>query len=392
MDIDKQYEILTWGVDEILTKNDFKNKLEISTKENRPLKIKLGVDPTAPDIHLGHTVVLRKLRAFQDLGHTAVLLIGGFTSQIGDPSGKSKTRPPLSLEDIEKNAKTYLTQVKKVLLPQKLEVVNNTAWLDNVSLKDMIKLLSHATMSKLLEHNTFKERFNGSGSIRMHEFIYPFLQAYDSIHLKADIELGGTDQLFNIAFGRELQKEFGQTAQSALLMPILTGTDGIQKMSKSLNNYIGVTESPRTMSQKILNMPDSNITSYFKLLTPLSPEKVLDIEKIMNSNPDTDTILEYKNLLIDEILKIYHPKGSKTDTDVLEISKDNLIDGSIPILKALSLTGFAKSNREANQFIQGGAVRIDSLVIKDRNFQIDLKESPVQLTVGKKKIITLKLK
>ncbi len=226
----------------------------------------------------------------------------------------------------------------------------------------------------------------------MHEFIYPFLQAYDSIHLKADIELGGTDQLFNIAFGREMQKEFGQTAQSALLMPILTGTDGVQKMSKSLNNYIGVTESPRTMSQKILNMPDSNIASYFKLLTPLSPNEVNEIAKIMTSNPDTDIILKYKNLLIDELLKIYHPGGSKRDTDVLEISSDDLIDGFFPILKALTLAGFAKSNREANQFLQSGAVKIDSSVIKDRNFKIDLGSSSVQLTVGKKKIITLKLK
>lgn len=391
MDIETQLKILTWGVDQIIVENEFKQKLIDSEKNNKPLTVKLGVDPTAPDIHFGHTVVLRKLRQFQDMGHNAVLLIGGFTSQIGDPSGKSKTRPALSSNDIKQNAETYLEQVKKILITDKLKVVDNSDWLNNLTLKDMIKLLSHATMSKILEHNTFKERFKDASSIRMHEFIYPFLQAYDSIHLKSDIELGGTDQLFNIALGRELQKEYGQSPQCALLMPVLTGTDGIQKMSKSLNNYIGVAESPKVMTQKLLNMPDSNITSYFQLLTSLVSEEVLDIQNQLSRNPDTETILKIKHKLVDEILKIYHPNTDVNAADVIKIPITETIDGKISALKALNISGFAKSNREALQFIQSNAVRVNDLVITDKNYEIDLNQNKVIFNVGKKKFASLVL-
>ncbi|OVE73455.1 tyrosine--tRNA ligase [bacterium B13(2017)] len=385
MNIDEQIKLITWGVEEIITLKELKEKLS----KSRPLQIKLGVDPTAPDIHLGHTVVLRKLRQFQDLGHEALLLIGSFTSQIGDPSGKSKTRPALSNSDIEHNSKTYLDQVYKILSKDRLKIVNNSDWLNSLTLKETLKLLSQATMSKLLEHNTFKDRFEQAGSIRMHEFIYPFLQAYDSIHLKADIELGGTDQLFNIAFGREMQKEYAQKPQVALLLPILAGTDGVQKMSKSLNNYIGVTDSPKTMTQKILNMPDKNIISYLKLLTTIPREEVLEIEKNMNQNPDTDYILQIKHILIDNIISIYHPDGDKSDTDKLEIKLSDHPEGLIGIIDAIILANFAKSKREAFQYIQNGAVKIQNNPVKDRNYQIDLKTGPVLLTVGKKKFITL---
>lgn len=392
MNFEEQYNYLIWGVDQIITKNDFKEKLSLSIKENRPLKVKLGVDPTAPDIHLGHTVVLRKLRHFQDLGHEAILIIGDFTSQIGDPSGKTKTRPALTPEEVKKNADTYLEQVKKILLTERLTVVNNSDWLDKIALKDLIKLLSLGTMSKILEHNTFKERFNDSSSIRMHEFIYPFLQAYDSIHLKADCELGGTDQLFNIAFGRELQKECGQSPQSALLMPILTGTDGSMKMSKSLNNYVGVNESPSVMRQKLLNMPDKNIIPYFKLLTSLKPEEVNDIELMLIDNPSTENIIDVKNKLINEIINIYHPLISHNQSDIFEVPLSQTQNGILNIVEALKIVNFTKSNRESIQFIKDKAVKVNNEMIIDRDFNITLNEHDVELKLGKKKIITLKLK
>jgi tyrosyl-tRNA synthetase len=246
-------------------------------------------------------------------------------------------------------------------------------------------------MSKLLEHNTFKDRFRQSDSIRMHEFIYPFLQAYDSIHLHADIELGGTDQLFNIAFGRELQKEYGQYPQAALLMPILSGTDGVRKMSKSLDNYIGVLEAPKTMEQKLLNMPDANIVDYLKLLTPLPPEEVREIEKSLSGSPSTRTILECKHRLIDEILAIYHPQTDRNRTEVLSIPKDECKEDGLPVLKALHLAGFAKSNREAFGFLKSGAVKVDGEKITDRNISLHLEKGPVDLALGKKKRVRIEL-
>ena len=392
MNAEEQFKYLSWGVEQFITREDFRQKRVDSEKTGQPLVVKLGVDPTAPDIHFGHTVVLRKLRQFQDAGHQAVLLIGGFTSQIGDPSGKSKTRPALSPEEIKVNAATYLEQVEKILIREKLQVVDNSDWLNPMTLKDMIKLLSQATMSKILEHNTFKDRFKEAESIRMHEFIYPFLQAYDSIHLKADIELGGTDQLFNIALGRELQKEYGQRPQSALLMPVLTGTDGLQKMSKSLGNYIGVNESPKVMAQKLLNMPDKNIVMYFQLLTSVAPEEVLEIQKKMEESPSTEVILGFKNRLVEEILKNYHPGSSASSTDVLEISSSECTEGRLGLMKAMQMAGFIKSNREGMQFLQNGAVRVADQIIQDKNFEIDLSKGEVMLNVGKKKFIQLKLK
>ncbi|MBN2144052.1 MAG: tyrosine--tRNA ligase [Candidatus Aureabacteria bacterium] len=392
MNTNEPYRQLMWGVETVLTPEDLKARILSSEKEKRPLIVKLGVDPTAPDIHLGHTVVLRKLRQFQDLGHQAVLIIGGFTSRIGDPSGKSKTRPALDDTEIKKNADTYLQQVEKILTKERLRIVDNREWLDSLSLKEVIKLLSHATLSKILEHNTFKERFRETSSIRMHEFIYPFLQAYDSIFLKSDIELGGTDQLFNIALGRELQKEYGQNPQCALLMPVLVGTDGVQKMSKSLGNYIGVSESPKVMAQKLLNMPDINIVPYFQLLTPVPEEEVKQIEKELSGKPATDIILKYKNRLIEEITGIYHPGANLHSVDIIEVPSVDCENGKLGIMKAISISGFAQSNREAFQYLQSNAVRVNQEVVKDKNHLIDLSKGPVQLNVGKKKFVSLEIR
>jgi tyrosyl-tRNA synthetase len=389
--VDTQFKQLSWGVETILTAEHFKSKLLKSQKENRPLRVKLGVDPTAPDIHLGHTVALRKLRQFQDLGHQAILLMGGFTAQIGDPSGKSKTRPPLDLKSIEANTKTYLEQVQKVLHPDRLTVVDNRDWLDAMPLREALKLLSQSTLSKILEHNTFSDRMSGASSIRMHELIYPFLQGYDSIHLQADVELGGTDQLFNIAFGRELQKDYGQEPQCALLVPILTGTDGVQKMSKSLGNYIGVMESPKVMTQKILNMRDENILPYFKLLTLETPETVQGIEQELKNNPTTETVLKWKHRLAENLVTLYHAGSPSDETALFLVPASELENGTLPLLKALLLTGFAKSNREAMQHLQSGAVRVDGKVQLDRHFQIHFGPDPILLNLGKKKFVKLSM-
>lgn len=388
-DFETQYNYLMFGVDKVITEQDFKSKLKRSLETGKPLKVKLGVDPTAPDIHLGHTVVLKKLRQFQECGHQAILLIGGFTAQIGDPSGKSKTRPPLSTEDIEYNANTYLDQVKKILLPENLKIVDNREWLSKLNMNDIFKLFSTKTMAKLLEHNTFKDRFHSAESIYMHEFIYPFLQGYDSIHLEADVELGGSDQLFNIAFGRELQKDFGQESQCALLMPILTGTDGEQKMSKSLGNYIGISESPKVMTQKLLNMTDSNIPGYFKLLTLLGPEEVSAYLNTFETCKDTEAILKLKHDLIAEILRIYHPGKSAEDTEIIRLPLTEFVEGKLTILKALSLCGFIKSNREGVQHIENGSVKINQEKIDSRHFEIDSSILPATVSLGKKKIVTV---
>lgn len=384
--VDQSIKKLLWGVDRVITEEELKHKLIKSQKTSTPLKIKLGVDPTAPDIHLGHTVVLRKLRQFQDLGHEAILLIGGFTARIGDPSGKSKTRPPLSGDDIKRNADTYLEQVGKILRPDRLRVVDNQEWLDQIHLKDLIELLSYSTMSKLLEHNTFRDRFNQAASIRMHEFMYPFMQGYDSIHLQADVELGGSDQLFNIAFGRELQKDYGQDPQCALLMPILVGTEGSQKMSKSLDNYIGVTDSPQVMSQKLINMKDENIFSYLKLLSSFEPEEVMEAEKELGDLSNTKIVLEWKNKLVENILSIFHPGKSKDESELITIGKENTSDGSIRLAKLITLAGFAKSNREATTFIQSGAVKVNDQKVTERDCILNIQEAEVKLSVGKKKM------
>ena len=278
-DLDRQVEVACQGAEDVLVRDELVEIISQAIKKNEPLRIKLGLDPTAPDIHLGHTVVLNKLRQFQDLGHRAILIIGDYTARIGDPSGRSALRPKIDPEVIDKNAKTYMKQAFKILDPDRTEVVKNSRWLKPLKLEDILNLTSRFTVARMLEHDDFKKRFQGNISIAIMEFLYPIMQAYDSVAIEADVELGGTDQRFNLLVGRELQKEFGQRQQIAITMPILVGIDGVEKMSKSLGNYVGVTESPDEVFGKLMSIPDGVIMDYYRLLTRLSKSEIDAIEK-----------------------------------------------------------------------------------------------------------------
>src|SRR5712672_1982194 len=277
--VDEQLAYLKKGVAEIIRETDLKAKLEESLKTGKPLRAKLGVDPTSPDIHLGHTVVIRKLKHFQDLGHTAVFLIGDFTALVGDPTGQSETRPPLSREQVQTNAKTYLEQVFKILDPKKTEVRYNSEWLDKLSSYDIVRLCAKYRVARMLEHEDFRSRLAKNLPISMHELLYPLLMAYDSVALEADVELGATEQKFNLLMGREIQREYGQESQVCMTMPILVGLDGQRKMSKSLGNYVGITEAPAEMFGKLMSMPDELMWSYWELLTDRSPQEIAALKK-----------------------------------------------------------------------------------------------------------------
>src|SRR3989304_92797 len=272
--LQRQLDVIISGTEDILIKEDLKPMIQKSIKENKPLKVKLGLDPTAPDIHLGHTVVLNKLRQFQNLGHKAILIIGDYTVRIGDPSGRSTLRPKLSSDTIERNAITYMEQAFKILVLEKTEVVKNSKWLKNLRFDDILNLTSRFTVARMLERDDFKKRYKSNIPIAIMEFLYPIMQAYDSFAVEADIDLGGTDQRFNLLMGRELQKEFSQRPQIAITMPILVGTDGIEKMSKSLGNYIGVHEQPREIFGKVMSIPDNVMIDSFRLLTTFDNERI----------------------------------------------------------------------------------------------------------------------
>ncbi|NJD03476.1 MAG: tyrosine--tRNA ligase [Ruminiclostridium sp.] len=302
--IDEQIKIITKGVEATISIDDLRGKLERAEKTGMPLIVKLGLDPTAPDIHLGHTVVLRKIKQFQDLGHRAVIIIGDFTGMIGDPTGKSKTRKQLTREEVVENAETYEKQIFKILDRKKTEVRFNSEWLSELNFADVIRLASRCTVARMLERDDFQNRFQEHESIGIHEFFYPLMQGYDSIELKADVEIGGTEQRFNILMGRNLQKDYGQESQIAIFMPLLEGTDGVEKMSKSLGNYIGIDEEPNDMYGKVMSIPDSIITRYFALVTDIHPDELAAIEKELgagNVNPR-----DVKMRLAREITALYH--------------------------------------------------------------------------------------
>jgi len=399
--VEEQIELIQRGVAELICESELKSKLEGSIKNRRPLIVKLGVDPTAPDIHLGHTVVFRKLHHFQQLGHSIKFLIGDFTGRIGDPSGRDGTRPPLTEEEILFNAKTYLEQVTKILDKEKLEVVYNSHWLKDMTFEDVVRLVAQTTMSKLLEHNTFRKRFDSSESIRMDEFLYPFMQGYDSVALEADVELGGTDQTFNLTFGRELQKSYGQEPQVCLTMPILVGTDGLQKMSKSLGNYIGIDEPPFVMFEKIMRMNDANITPYFTLLTDVPIEEVNAIEKSLTHDSSTATIIEIKKRLAKIIVSQYHGerfaeqaisdygKSDKSGIPAFPLSK-LVKDGNseIGIVDLLIQLFSFKSKAECRRLIEPGAVKIDDVKITNSETKVKLKEGMI-IKAGKIFIVRL---
>src|SRR6056297_2206000 len=299
--VEKQLEVIKRGTTEIVPEDELVEKLKKSKEENKPLKIKLGCDPTRPDLHLGHSVILRKLRQFQDLGHEAILIIGDFTALIGDPTGKSETRPALSREEIEENAKTYLDQATKILDEAKTSIVYNSEWLGKMNFEDVIKLTSKLTVARMIERDDFSKRYENNEPISLHEFLYPLAQGQDSVHLHSDVELGGTDQKFNLLVGRDLQRDDGQDPQVCLMMPLLVGTDGTLKMSKSYDNYIGINEHPNDIYGKVLSIPDNLIYRYFELVTDIATEKLPEIRERAKKDPRNT-----KHDLAFTITRMYH--------------------------------------------------------------------------------------
>lgn len=388
MDPEKQVSLIKKNIVEIVKEEELLEKI----KGKGSLKVKLGVDPTAPDIHLGTSIPLLKLRCFQDLGHKVILVIGDFTARIGDPSGRVKTRKPLSSEEINFNAQTYQKQVFKILNPEKTEIVFNSRWLAPLDFSQILDLASHYTVARILERDDFYKRYHNNYPIGLHEFLYPLMQAYDSVALKADVEIGGTDQTFNLLVGREIQKSYGQSPQVIITLPLLEGTDGKEKMSKSLGNYIGVNEPPEEIYGKIMSLPDELLGKYFRLLTPLSEEEIKNKEKLHPKKAKEDLAME--------IVNFYYGKSSAEEASAKFnlIFKEKKIPEDIPvwkikedkiwIIKLLQLADLARSNSEARRLILQGGVKWDGGKIKDINLKVSLDNEHI-LQVGKRKFIKI---
>lgn len=403
--VDDQVSILKKRTAEIVSEEDLREKLERASRESRPLRVKLGLDPSAPDIHLGHAVVLRKLREFQDLGHEVILVVGDFTGRIGDPTGKSETRRQLSVEEVTRNARTYQQQAYKILDPARTRIAFNSEWLSRLTFEDVINLASKYTVARMLERDEFSARFRQEQPIYIHEFFYPFMQAYDSIALKADVELGGTDQKFNILFGRTLQREYGQEPQVAMLMPILVGTDGVNKMSKSLGNYIGVDEPPSQMYGKTMSISDDVMLTYYELATTLSQTEVEDIRDSLASGRLHPR--DAKRRLAREIVALYHgPDAAKAAEEEFDavfrkgelpeeipevtISHDELVDGRMWCPRLLVRAGLVDSTSEARRLIEQGAVRINSERVADPQAEVAVGPDMV-VRVGRRRFAKIRL-
>ncbi|MDZ7704982.1 MAG: tyrosine--tRNA ligase [Trueperaceae bacterium] len=391
-DIDEALQILKRGAEQIVPEDALAQKLTDAAEKQRPLRIKLGVDPSSADLHVGHAVVLRKMRQFQDLGHTVVLIIGDFTGMIGDPTGRSKTRPVLTLDETRRNGETYVAQATKILDedPRKLEIWHNSEWLEPLGFAELIRLAGSTTVARMLERDDFQNRYRDGIPISVHEFLYPLAQAYDSVAIQADVELGGTDQLFNLLVGRDVQREYGQDPQVALVTPLIEGLDGVDKMSKSLGNYIGISEDPAIMFKKAMQVPDNLLYRYTEHCT------ALDLGE-MQQQIDAD-IKEAHRIFARELVRIYHgdapiaeaeerydyvAKGGIPD-DIAEVTvpADELADGSIGILRLATLAGLTTSNGEARRLIQNRGLKIDGDAVEDPNTQVTLDE-PKVLQKGK---------
>jgi tyrosyl-tRNA synthetase len=390
-EVERDLAVVKRGCDELLVEADMVRKLARSRATGVPLRIKLGLDPTAPDIHLGHTVVLNKLRQLQDLGHTVIFLIGDFTSMIGDPSGRNATRPPLTAEQIALNAKTYYAQASLVLDPARTEVRYNSEWCDPLGARGMIQLASRYTVARMLERDDFTKRYRGGIPISVHEFLYPLMQGYDSVALKSDVELGGTDQKFNLLVGRELQKEYGQEPQCVLTMPLLVGLDGVEKMSKSKHNYIGISEAPGDMFGKLMSISDVLMWRYFELLSFRSLEDIaaLKAEADAGRNPR-----DMKVMLAQEIVTRFHSaqaaeqaladfdarsKGAVPD----DIPEHTLTGAPLGLLSVLRSAGLCASGAEAQRNIEQGGVRVDGAKVEDKSLKLEAGIYVIQ--VGKRK-------
>ncbi len=389
--IDEQLALIKRGADEILVEQELVDKL----RQGRPLRVKAGFDPTAPDLHLGHTVLINKLRQFQELGHEVLFLIGDFTGMIGDPTGKSATRPPLTEDEVQQNAKTYQEQIFKILDKDKTKVMFNSEWMGKMSSADMIKLAASATVARMLERDDFSKRYKSGQSIAIHEFLYPLIQGYDSVAMQADVELGGTDQKFNLLMGRQLQEQAGQKPQVVLTMPILEGLDGVQKMSKSLNNYIGINDAPKDMFGKIMSISDDLMWRYFELLSfrPMDEIEAFKQDIANGKNPR-----DVKFLLAEEIIERFHSREdavaaregfiaqfakNKIPDDIPELSFTTDDEG-YPIANLLKDAGLCASTSEAMRMIQQGAVKIDGEKVTDKSTRIQTGTEGV-FQVGKRK-------
>ncbi|EZO75178.1 TPA: tyrosine--tRNA ligase [Pseudomonas aeruginosa] len=394
--VEEQLALIQRGADEILVEAELVAKL----KRGQPLRIKAGFDPTAPDLHLGHTVLINKLRQFQDLGHQVIFLIGDFTGMIGDPSGKSVTRPPLTREQVLENAETYKSQVFKILDPAKTEVAFNSTWMDQLTPADFIRLASQYTVARMLERDDFSKRYASNQPIAIHEFLYPLVQGYDSVALKADVELGGTDQKFNLLMGRELQRAYGQEAQVILTMPLLEGLDGVKKMSKSLGNYIGIQEAPGVMYSKLVSIPDMLMWRYFELLSFRSLDEIDSFRKDVEAGANPRDI---KIKLAEEIVARFH--GEEAAASAHKSAGNRLKDGELPedlpeielsspedmpVASVLNKAGLVKNAAAARDLLGAGSVKVDGQVV-DRTFMLALGETRV-FQAGKKAFARITLK
>ena len=391
LSVEDSLALIKRGSDELLIEAELVEKL----KSGRPLRVKAGFDPTAPDLHLGHTVLINKLRHFQDLGHHVMFLIGDFTGMIGDPSGKNAARPPLSREQVLENAKTYQEQVFKILDPDKTEICFNSQWIEPLGASGMIRLAAQHTVARMLERDDFAKRYRNGQPIAIHEFLYPLCQGYDSVAMKADVELGGTDQKFNLLVGRELQKHYGQTPQCVLMMPLLEGLDGVNKMSKSLGNYVGISEPPREIFGKLMSITDELMWRYYELLSFRSAAEIADLRREVG---DGRNPRDAKVMFAQEIVARFHGAAAAEDAladfearfkqgaipdDIQEVALQ-AVEGGLPVVQVLRLSGLTASTSEAMRMIAQGGVKIDGEKVADKEVVIPVGASHV-LQVGKRK-------
>jgi tyrosyl-tRNA synthetase len=399
--VDEQLEYLRKGAAEVIREEDLRAKLTASAKSGKPLRVKLGVDPTAPDLHLGHTVVLRKLKHFQDMGHTAIFLVGDFTAMVGDPTGQSETRPPLTAEQVHTNMQTYLAQVDKILDKSLTEVRYNSEWLGKLTGHDMIRLCAHYRLARMLEHEDFRSRLAGNLPIGIHELLYPLLVAYDSVMLEADVELGATEQKFNLLIGREIQREYGQPSQVAMTMPILVGLDGKRKMSKSLGNYVGITEPPPEMFGKLMSISDDMMWPYFDLVTDRTPEQIASMVKKIKSGATHP--MDVKMALATEIIAGFHgeAEAERATAEFQRIFRDRAAPEDAPVRKIavgeskrltalLVELGLVGSRSDADRLLKQGGVELDGQRVSDVKAEVELsKPREFLLRAGKKKFIRI---
>ena len=394
--VDDQLELISRGTEEVIPLTDLRKKLEKSISDNKPLTVKLGCDPSRPDLHIGHGVVLQKLRDFQDLGHQAVLVIGDFTAMIGDPSERNKTRPQLTLEEAKVNAKSYIEQSKVLLDVKRLKVIFNSTWLNKMNFEDVIKLSSKYTVARMIERDDFTKRFESETPISMHEFLYPLAQAMDSVEINADVELGGTDQKFNLLVGRDIQREYGQNPQSIITLPLLEGTDGVEKMSKSYDNYIAFDDSPEDMYGKIMSINDSMILKYYKLAVFADRKKVNEVKSLLKD--DTNNPRDIKRSLAKDLVKKYYSEKeaelAQSSFDQIFVKRDNpenmqvrKIDSDVGLLELITEEGLVASKGEGKRLLSQNAIKINGQVCNDINFVISSSEKEFVIKVGKRRFL-----